>query len=504
MNPLTGTSLGVGSSSIIGNIVPNTGNPLNGIVVAGQGIDKANYSEPFIVWGPRFGGAYALSEKIVFRGAIGLFYDRPQGDAVYYQIGNPPFQTQGTVYNSTLQNVAAGTATAYQAPPQLLIYNYKADVPASLQFNFGAQFVLPWASLVDVSYVQSYNYNTVAWGTIATPGGYSPLDLNAPDLGTAYLPKNQDPTLGTSTIPGATALTTNLLRPYRGLGAIYDTWPRYNDLYSSIQASYKRQYRRGLSGGLNYTLGLRNTGNMIQQPILQHSSTGAVSFSPVYDQNSSAINNVGFRRHTLKGFLVWELPKTKSLGKAGDYLVNGWQLSAVYTGGSGAPYDVTYTYASNGANVNLTGSPNYVARINVGKDAGSGCSGNPYALFNAGAFSGPAYNSTGNESGSSLFHYCFNNTTDLALQRSFKVFSEQRQISIRLDAFNVFNTTVISSANTTMQLASPAAASTITNNQFTTAGALNTARLTPQNAGFGAATAAMPMRTLQATLRFTF
>ena len=507
VNPVTGASLGLGTSSIIGDIVPNTGNPLNGIVLAGHGIDKANYSEPFLVFGPRFGGAYALTQKIVLRGGLGLFYDRPQGDAIFYQIGNPPFNSQGTVYNSTLAAVAAGTASAYQAPPELLVFNYKANVPASFQFNFGSQFVLPLASLVDVSYVQSYNYNTVAWGTIATPSGYTPLDLNAPDLGAAYLPQNQDPTLGTSTIPGATALTTNLLRPYRGYGAIYDTDPRYNDLYSSIQASYKRQYRHGISGGFNYALGLRNSGNMLQQPILQHTSTAtgiSESFSPVYAANSSVVNNVGFRRHTLKGYLVYELPKATGLPKAGDYLVNGWQLSVVYTGGSGAPYDVTYTYAANGANVNLTGSPDYNARIKIGSNPGSGCGASPYAQINASAFSGPTYNSTGNESGSAVFHYCFNNTFDMALQRSFKIFSENRRLNIRLDAFNLFNKVVINAINSTMQLASPAAPSTITNNQFTASGTLNTARLTPLNAGFGAATGAQAMRTLQVTLRFTF
>ncbi len=504
INPVTGASLGVGTSSIIGNVVPNTGNSLNGIVVAGKGIDKANYAEPFLVFGPRIGGAYALTQKIVLRGAFGLFYDRPQGDAIYYQIGNPPFNSQGTVYNSTLAAVAAGTATAYQAPPQMLLYNYNADVPASFQFNFGSQFVLPWSSLVDVSYVQSYNYNTVAWGTIATPGGYSPLDLNAPDLGAAYLSQNQDKTLGTSTIPGATAVTTNLMRPYRGYGAIYDTWPRYNDLYSSIQASYKRQYRNGISGGFNYALGLRNSGNMIQQPIMQHDSNGAVSFSPVYTANSSVINNVGFRRHTVKGFLVYEVPEVKGLPKAAGFLVNGYQLSVVYTGGTGSIFDTTYTYASNGANVNLTGSPNYVARVKIASNPGSGCGSSQYAQINAGAFSGPTYNSTGNESGSAVFNNCFSNIFDLALQRTFKVFSEKRRLNIRVDAFNVFNTTVISSLNSSMQLASPTAASTITNNQFNADGTLNVARLTPQTAGFGAATAALPMRSMQATLRFTF
>ncbi len=504
VNPVTGASLGIDTSSIIGDIVPNTGNLLNGIVSAGKGIQKSNYSEPLLVYGPRFGAAYALSDKIVFRGGIGLFYDRPQGDAIYGQSGNPPTGQAATVFNSTLAAVAAGTASAYQAPPQLNVYNYNAAIPASLQFNFGGQIVVPWSGLVDISYVQSYNYNTVAWGAIGTPTGYNPLDLNAPDLGTAYLPQYQDPTLGTSTIPGATALTTNLLRPYRGLGAIYDTWPRYNDLYSAIQASYKRQYRNGFSGGFNYTLGLRNSGNMLSPPIVTHSSSGAISFSPVYSQDNNVINNVGFRRNTLKGFAVWELPKVNKLPQAAGYVVNGWQLSVVYTGGTGAPYDVTYTYASNGSNVNLTGSPEYFARVKVGSNAGSGCGSSQYAQLNASAFSGPTYNSTGNESGSSLFHYCFNNTTDLAIQRSFRVFSEQRRFSFRLDAFNVFNTVVLNAANTTMQLASPAAPTAITNNQFLASGALNTARITAVNAGFGAATGAQPMRTLQAQIRFVF
>ena len=44
--------------------------------------------------------------------------------------------------------------------------------------------------------------------------------MNAVDFGAAYLPQNQDPTLGTSSYPGATAYTANLLRPFRGFGAI--------------------------------------------------------------------------------------------------------------------------------------------------------------------------------------------------------------------------------------------------------------------------------------------
>ena len=49
--------------------------------------------------------------------------------------------------------------------------------------------------------------------------------------------------------------------------------------------------------------------------------------------------------------------------------------------------------------MNLTGSPNYRARIRTTGDIGSGCSSDQYAQFNANAFAGPTYNSIGDESG---------------------------------------------------------------------------------------------------------
>ncbi len=50
----------------------------------------------------------------------------------------------------------------------------------------------------------------------------------------------------------------------------------------------------------------------------------------------------------------------------------------------------------------------------------------------------------------------------------------------------------------------PAAATTITNNQFNADGSVNTARLSPATAGAGAATGAQAMRSVQMQIRFTF
>ena len=50
---------------------------------------------------------------------------------------------------------------------------------------------LPWASSLDVSYVGNHGYNRLG----AFQGGSS-VNLNAIDIGAAYLPQYQDPTQG--------------------------------------------------------------------------------------------------------------------------------------------------------------------------------------------------------------------------------------------------------------------------------------------------------------------
>ena len=51
---------------------------------------------------------------------------------------------------------------------------------------------------LDVMYVGNHGFNRMG----SFQGGTRQL-INAPDFGAAYLPENQDPTLGTSDVPGA-------------------------------------------------------------------------------------------------------------------------------------------------------------------------------------------------------------------------------------------------------------------------------------------------------------
>ena len=110
--------------------------------------------------------------------------------------------------------------------------------------------------------------------------------------------------------------------------------------------------------------------------------------------------------------------------------------------------------------------------------------------------------SLGLESGQNYMHGCFDKTVDLALARNFRL-GGTRTIQVRLEAFNAFNTVIFDLRNATVQVTSPVNL-TVSNPQYDASGNLVQTRLQPQNAGFGAATRAQAMRSMQAQIRFQF
>ena len=97
---------------------------------------------------------------------------------------------------------------------------------------------------------------------------------------------------------------------------------------------------------------------------------------------------------------------------------------------------------------------------------------------------------------------CPDKTLDLSIQRNIKV-GGPRQIQLRLDLFNALNTIVYNARQTQLQLNSPTDP-TVRNAQFNADGTINSARLQPRNAGFGAVTGAQATRNAQVQLRFQF
>ena len=91
-----------------------------------------------------------------------------------------------------------GQGLSPQPVPSLNTFQYNAKVPASLQWQVGIQKSLPFGMVGDMSYVGNHGINRLG----ATQNG-SLQNLNAVDIGAAYLPQNQDLTLGANATPGA-------------------------------------------------------------------------------------------------------------------------------------------------------------------------------------------------------------------------------------------------------------------------------------------------------------
>jgi hypothetical protein len=359
--------------------------------------------------------------------------------------------------------------------------------------------------VVDVEYAGQHGFNIVEG-----------INLNAVDYGIAYLPQYQDTSLAPTT-PGATSVSTDLMRAFRGYSSITQNVSRGWNTYHSLQLSFTRRFRNGISWGFNDTIGLASTGSTAAR--LQHNADGSVSYRS--DQaEADKLLQVDPILHTMKANFVWDLPdiaSSRSSLRTLGYVLNDWQFSGIWTAATASPYAAGFTYQSGGTNsVNLTGSPDYGARIRIVGDPGSGCSSDPYRQFNTAAFQGPLSNSIGLESGAGYMKGCFTSALDLSIARNIRL-PGGRNLQLRADLFNAPNAAGITNRNTTLSMTTPSAPTSNAAPVFdpvtgllndgvnlTSTGAVSTDRSKPKNAGFGVATGYQAPRNIQVQVRFSF
>ncbi len=501
MNPSTGLFLGPNTVNAFGTLVPNSGNTLNGLYLPGEaGLPKATYSAPALKIGPRFGMAYDITgeQKAVLRGGIGVYYDRPSSTTFSGGVNNPPTSATITVQYSQLQSLGS-TGLTTQGAPTLNAFPRDIKLPTSVQWNSGVQMALPWATSLDMSYVGQHSYNT-----------FNGVNINAIDFGVGFLPQYQDPTVTPGTL-GSTILPTNSLRAIRGYGTITQQQNRGWRTYHSIQASLNRRFRNGLSFGFTDTISLYD--HQQSGARLQHNPDGSFTYRADQAEADRLLGDNNPPLHLMRANFVWDMPDIKSSGaawRALGLIVNDWQMSGIWAGArrssetsNSAAYTVGFSYQNGGSTTNLTGTPDYGARVKVIGDPGSGCSSNPLKQFNTAAFQGPAVGSVGLESGNSYLDGCFISKMDLAIARNLR-FGGSRNVQLRLDMFNAFNQSAITARNTTMNLVNPNDPLTITNLPYTPDGSIVDSRSRPRGAGFGVATGYQSPRTVQAQIRFSF
>jgi hypothetical protein len=287
---------------------------------------------------------------------------------------------------------------------------------------------------------------------------------------------------------------------------------------------FNRRFGNGLSFGGSYTWTISDKGNtnMVGPQLrLVHAADGSFSVSPDQAVAEELFADQGTRTHILTTNFVWDLPDVSTDGaflRGLGIVLNDWQFSGVFRADSGTPYDVGYSYNNGPTGQALTGSPDYNARIVINdlRALGSGCSSNQYQQINnimlpatagaspvqTNAVSGPQVGSRGLESGRNLLSGCNDHTLDLAIQRTIRL-GGSRRLVLRADVFNALNSVIFTSRQSTLQFNS-ATDQTIRNSQYLADGSVDPNRLRPNQAGFGAATGAAALRSVQLQIKFAF
>jgi hypothetical protein len=471
VDPLTGQRL---PAYAIGALVPNSGDPLDGIVVAGQGINRYLQDPRGINYGPRVGFTYALTPTTVFRGGSGIFYNRTGGSNVFSFVTNPP-----TVYSPTLRYGLVSQlnpSTALLGPSSITSRQYAAKIPTTYDFDLEVQQELPGHVKADIAYV----------GTTASQL-IQQMNLNGIPYGAAFLPQNQDPVKvaqNPSAPAGANAKDENFIRPYAGYGDIAQIQNGGSSNYHSLQIALNRRYASGLFFSVAYTwakaLGVTTNDT---DYIRVDGRTRQVNYGPLsFD-----------RRNTFASNIIYPIPSIFHGSSWMHSVIDGWQLAGIIRFQTGAPYMVS-AFVNGYSNQELTGSYSEGPRGRIIGNPFAGTSHDPYHRLNPAAFAAPVVGDPGiGQEGQNSFIGPGVNDTDLTLQKEFKV-KERYNFQLRMDAFNVFNHTQFNGINSGIAFNTPGGT------DFTNPAANNPA----QYAGFGSVSGANDPRILQLIGRFTF
>ncbi len=409
-----------------GSIIPGSGDPFNGIIQEGQGgIPKGFAKHRYNNWAPRIGFAFDPmgDGKTSIRGGGGFFYERMRQNVNSFDgLGNPPLLYTPTVYNGRADEVSpALIQQGVRFPVGLSTFDPAGQIPTIYSWSLGIQRQITNDMSIDIAGIGNF-------------GRYLQYrrDLNQLDLGTTLRPG----------VLASVNNTQNALRPYLGYTGIPFTEFGGVSNYKAIQARLTRRFAKSLTGNFNYTLS-----RAVSE--VDGDGTGIGYFKDRKREYGDASFD---RRQVVTIDFVYELPKIVRNGsKAGDFLVNGWQLNGIARFWSGPPATVT----SNGNLGTLGGGQraDYITGQEIYPEERTRRN-----YFNVLAFGRPADGSLGNTVKQAL-RLPGINQWDLSLFKNFRM-SEKMNLQFRFETFNTFNHTQWAGVNTGLGLPNPGTAVT--------------------------------------------
>ena len=386
--------------------VIGTGDPLNGIIVAGQNspYGDAVYESAKDLFMPRLGVTYDPigDGKTIVRVGYGLYYDQPLvGIFLQNAFLNPPYNATTTLLNPSLTNPLQGVPPTTRGALSLRGTGLPFNTPRTQQWNIGLQRQLYSRGAIDVSYVGSRGDNLL-WL----------IDYNQP--------QPQDVIANGGNI--------NPSRPYFGYGVIniVDTVARSR--YWGILSSFRHDAGRAGTLSLAYTWSRNRTNATNDRDTID------VPQNPL-DLEAEYADARSDRRHIFNANYVYELPFFRNSNN--EFLkatLGGWQISGISTIQSGPPVPrvlISTSGSRRGNRPNIIGDPNDGER-------------NGLQWFDAAAFGMPALGAYG-DSPRAPMRLPGRNQTDLAMSKNFYPWG--KRVQFRADAINAFNHTQFTTVN---------------------------------------------------------
>jgi hypothetical protein len=387
---------------------------------------------------PRFGFAYQMLPRLVWRGGYGVFYQHVNriGSEALLQLNPPQFvdtqlSTGGTSAVFQLKDGFPSSIIDATAPPLYDLHIRAQDpnqrTPYVEQTSFGFEYQLVGDTVVSATYVGNWGRKEERVRDANQPQ-VTGFDTGCPVLQFPYANLNTVTNVDTFAGAGNPCATTG------SHAYLEDATFDGNSNYNSVEFALRRRISNGLSYSLGYTFahGLANyRDNLTAQQLPQNS----------YNYAAEMGNSVLDVRSRFVGNFLWELPLGQ--GKrfmSGDNIagrwLGGWQFNGIVTLQTGTPFNVTAN------NDGLVDSNNPVY---------ANCIGNPYAgatrnpklytttgfIINPAAFSQPGPGQFGT-CAPYQFYGPGIQTWDLSLFKQFR-FTDRYQLQFRTEFFNAFN-----------------------------------------------------------------
>lgn len=391
--------------------VPGTGDPLDGIVIAGQ---NSPYGRRVVqshgdTFGPRAGFSWdpAKDGRTAIRGGYGMYFDRTLvGIALQNAFVNPPFAFSAQ-FNAagatvpTLQNPAGGAQRNNETlVPNLIAMSPDFRIPTTHQYSIGVQHELPLQINLDAAYVGGQGRNLL-W--------------------------NQQ----INQTPAGTGSPNNAARPYPGYGNINFRATTATSRYDSLQVSLSRRLQAGVQVNANYTLSKAVSDASADRGATQQDIRNLAA--------ERAVTNYD-RTHIFGIHYVWDLPLFRDASGLRYNVLGGWEITGSTRYATGLP--LTITTATNSANSFGGGS---LRPDLVGDPVG------PQTVndwFNKAAFLQPASNQFGSAP-NGVVRGPGVHLTDLGIFKNFTI-SSRFQAQYRLEMFNAFNHTQFTTVGTVL------------------------------------------------------